>query len=422
MNEAPSNNSIFINSWKLPLLILVLAAVLRLWGTFELNEYIEDEAAHVPSAISLGTYGTTANWNWPHPQLSGLILYGSMQLFGDNPIGWRSSNVLLGTASVALIFLIGRRLYPGSAAPLIATALLAFDPYHIYLSRTTFMEIPVTFFFLLFMYLILEYTENHRATLPLAGIAMGLTMATKAYFAFAIPLVVIYAVYRTHQEGVLTRQVIIDFTTSLLLLPAAVCLLSYFQWFGRGYTLPEFIQMKTDAVWALNKLELGNFINQTLLDASGKPWEWFIKPIFWGHQRLSNSGEGIFLLHSNNPPFRVLVLPSLCVASVYAWKKHVPREILAPVLFFSCYLLVLVVDRPMFDISSIALLPFAYLMVARTVTICAVKINRPDLLYACFLSTALIWGAYMFPLVSARLVPLAPFRPILSMVRYMGNF
>lgn len=422
MNKRLSVENIFIHSWKLALMIMILAAVFRLWGAFDLNEYIEDEAAHVPNAVSLGTYGTTVNWNWPHPQLSGLIMSGTIRIFGDNPVGWRSSNIFFGTASVALIFLIGRLLYPGSAVSLIATALLAFDPYHIYLSRTTFMEIPVTFFFLLYLYLLLEYTENRRPTLTLAGIAMGLTMATKAYFVFAIPLAIFYALYRAHQRGELSRQVAADFSITLLLLPFAVYLLSYFWWFGRGYTFPEFLQMKSDAVWALNMLTIDSFANKALLDASGRPWEWFIKPVFWGHQRMIGSDAGLFLLHTNNPPFRLLVLPSLVIATAHALKRNLPNELLAPMLFGCCYLLVLVVQRPMFDISSIVMIPFAYLALARAVTLLAEKSTRERMIYTCFLTAALIWGMYMFPLVSARLVPLAPFRPILSMVRYMGNF
>lgn len=422
MNETPSKDTSFIDSWKLALFILILAAGFRLWGTFELYEYVEDEAIHVPNAVSLGTYGVTDNWNWHHPQLSGLIMYGTIQLFGDNPAGWRSSNIFFGTASVALIFLIGRLLYPGSAVPLIATALLAFDPYHIYLSRTTFMEIAATFFFLLYLYLLLEYVENKRRTLPLAGVAMGLTMAVKAYFVFAIPLVVLYALYRIHQREELTRAAVFDFIVSLLLLPFAVYLLSYFQWFSRGYTLFEFVQMKMDAIWELKKNNIGSFANQAFLEAGGKPWEWFTKPLFWGHQRVLNNQEGRFLLQSNNPPFRLLVLPALLVASVYALRKNMVRELLTPLLFVSCFLLILLAQRPMFAYSSIALLPFAYLALARTVTLCAIKTHHAKMVYTCFLSATLLWGAYMFPLISARLIPLSPFRPILSLVRYMGNY
>jgi dolichyl-phosphate-mannose-protein mannosyltransferase len=420
MNEIPSTNSPFINSWKLALLVIFLAAVFRMWGTFELNEYIEDEVLHVSDSISVGSYGTTANWGWQHPQLRSLIMYGTIQLFGDNPVGWRISNVFFGIASVALLFLLGSQLYPSSAIPLIAAALLALDPHHIYLSRTTFIEIPVTFFFLLYLYLLLEYVENKRPILPLAGIAMGLTIATKAYFVFAIPVAALYAVYRIHQRGELNPQVVVNIIVSLMFLPCAVCLLSYFPWFGRGHTLIEFVQMKMDAIWGLRGLN--TFVNTAFLEAGGTPVDWFTRPLFWGHQRLINSEEGRFLLQSNNPPFRLLVLPSLVAAVVYAWRKHLTAELLPPMLFGACYLLILLAKRPMFSYSSAVLLPFAYCVLARAVTIFAEKLKRENTVYICFLSATLIWGTYIFPLLSARHVPLVLYRPILAMVGYMGNF
>jgi len=284
------------------------------------------------------------------------------------------------------------------------------------------MEIPATFFFLLYLYLMLEYTEKKRNTLPLAGIAMGLTIAVKAYFVFAIPLVVAYSAYKIQRRSELSRTIIIDFIFSLLLLPVTVYLMLYFQWFSRGYTLNEFFQMKSDAIWELQKNTLASFANKDFVEAGGKPWEWFIKPMFWGHQRLSNIEEGRFLLQCNNPPFRLLALPSLCIATLYAWKKQLIQELLPPLLFCSCYLLILSAQRPMFSYSSTALLPFAYLAISRAATLYAIRINREKLIYSFFISAAVIWGAYMFPLISARLIPVSPFRPILSMVRYMGNF
>jgi len=84
--------------------------------------------------------------------------------------------------------------------------------------------------------------------------------------------------------------------------------------------------------------------------------------------------------------------------------------------------LILSAQRPMFSYSVTVLLPFAYLALGRTVSLFAEKIRREEMLYGCFLAAVVIWGAYMFPLVSARLVPLAPFRPILSMAGFLGDF
>lgn len=420
MNETLRSDPIFAKSWKLALIVLAVAALLRIWGAFELDKHIDDEILHSSTAVSLGAYGTTTEWGWQHPQLSAFIMYGTISLFGDNPVGRRSSNIFFGTASVALLFLIGRLLYPDSAVPLIALSLLALDPHHIYLSRATYVEVPVTFFFLLYLYLLLEYTEHKRQTLPFAGVAMGLTIATKAYFVFSIPLAALYALYKINQRGELTRSSIVDLCFSLTLLPVAIYLLSYFWWFGRGYALTEFVQMKIDSVRAL--ISLTDFDGMEYFAAGGKPWEWFLKPLFWGHKVTMDNTEGIFLIQSNNPPFRLLVLPSLLVIFVYGWKQRSEQDLMIPLLFAGCYALILLAQRPMFSYSVTGMLPFAYLGIARAVSLGALRIKRETLVCSCFLTAVLIWGMYMFPLVSARLVPLAPYRPILSAVRYLGSF
>ena len=195
-------------------LIMVLAFFFRCWGTFDGAVYLPttDEPIHVPNAISIGTYGTTDQLNWQHPPLSSLMLYGAIHLFGNNPVGWRITNVLLGTATVLLVYLIGALIYSAhSPAPLLAAGLMAADPFHAYLSRTTFAEVPATFFFLLFLYFMLAQSEQDRLTLPLAGIAMGLTIACKAYFILAIPLVISYSLWKAYRKAEFSRSLGIDY-------------------------------------------------------------------------------------------------------------------------------------------------------------------------------------------------------------------
>lgn len=409
-------------NWKALALVLILAACFRLWGTFEFSGHIEDEAIHVANAVSLGQYGTTDRLNWQHPHLSGLILACAITLLGDNPHGWRSSNIFFGTASVVLVFLIGALLYPGSAVPILASFLLALDPFHIYFSRITYMEIPASFFFLLYLYLMLEYVENHSPALPFAGIALGLTIATKAYFIFAIPLVCGYALLQLWQQRRLTRSVAIDFIITLFLLPMAVYLLSYFKWFGRGYSLPDFFQMKLDAVYAMQRFNAEGFVNRAFLEAGGQPWEWFLKPLVVGHQILSDGIKGRFLLHINNFPFGLMTIPSMLLISMYALKKRAVQELFVPLLFFSCYLLFLVLQRPIFSYSAVVLLPFAYLSVARAIVLFAQWSGRSKYVYGVLLCSIVVWGFYTFPLVSARLVSLSLYKPILSIAKIVGLF
>lgn len=419
----PDSREMIGGQLKVLVLVLFMAACLRLWGAFENPNYFEDEPLHVPSAISLGTYGTTTSMSWIHPPLSGLILYGTINLFGNTPYGWRSANVFFGTASVLLMYLIGLRLYPGGSIPIIASSLLALDPFHAYFSRTTFMEVPASFFFLLYLYFMVEYSERGRRTLPLAGIALGLTMATKAYFVLAIPLVAGYAFYRAQQDGNRITVLCADFGVTLVLLPAAVLLLSYFQWFGRGYTLPEFVQMNFDAIRTLQSYKAEEFLNRSYIEAGGKPWEWFLKPLIFGAQQLlPDEDKGRFLLEINNPPFRLLVIPSLLAICIHAWKKRAVRELLVPLLFASCYLLFLLVRRPMFSYSALVVLPFAYLAVAHAVELFARWCGRERPVRACFLCAVAAWGLYVFPLISARLVPLCLYRPLLGIAKIVERF
>jgi hypothetical protein len=96
---------------KMLALVLILAAISRIWQAFEFSGTIEDKAIPVPTVSSLGGYGTTDKPNLQHAQLSGYVLYGTITLFGNNPYGWRISNTFFGTLSVALISLLAMLLY-----------------------------------------------------------------------------------------------------------------------------------------------------------------------------------------------------------------------------------------------------------------------------------------------------------------------
>lgn len=406
---------------KIFMVVLVAATVLRFWATFDYRQHFEDEGIHVPSAISMGTYGTTKSLDWTHPQLSGVILYATISVFGDNPYGWRIRNVVFGTVSVLLVYLIAQQLYPLSMVPLLAAALLALDPFHIYFSRTTFMEIQVVFFFLLYLYFMLEYSERGRRTLPLAGVMMGLTMATKAYYAAAFPLVAAFAFYRLWKRGESPRILCADFIVNLLMLPGAVYVFSYFLWFGRGYTFSEFIRMRLDAFVQNQHYTAGIYTYGWYLKAGGAPWEWFLKPFVFGHRIFSDGETGRFLLEINNPLFRLMVLPAVCLSAFCAWQKRSERELLVPALFVACYALILLVNRPMFSYSSLVLLPFAYLALSKAFVSLAQRYNKEKPAAIVLLVCLFISGCYLFPLVAGFSIPTGVYQPVLSLAKIIGD-
>lgn len=404
---------------KVLVCIVALAAILRFWGAFENIQYTGDEYVQVPSAISMFTYGTMEELQWVHPPMSSIILKCTMSLFGNNPVGWRIGNIFFGTATVFLIFLIATQLYHGSVVPILAASLVALDPLHINYSRTTFMEVPTTCFFLIFLYFMLEFSEKRKKTLLYAGVALGVTIATKAYYLFTIPIVILYALFRAYERKELNVALIVDFTVALLILPLCIYFLTFIYWFGRGYTLSDFINLKSDAVWTLKNITIEYFHAKEEILAGGKPWQWFLKPTLFGYRTFADGDNARYLLEINNFPFRMLVLPAMFVATVYAWQKRLWHELLLPVLFVVCYALYLIVSRPVFSSNSIVLLPFAYLVVSKCLVSFARWLGMEKQVYGIFLTVIFVWGLYTFPLVTGRLVPVSLYKPILSVTHVM---
>lgn len=408
-------------SWRIVVILLIVGFVLRVWGAFDITEYTDDEYVQVPSAISLFKYGTVEELQWAHPPLSSIILYGTISLFGDNPYGWRSGNVAFGTASILLIYLIGRRLYANENIAVLAAGLLAFDPFHIDFSRNTFMETPTSCFFMMFLLFMLQYWQKGSKWLLPAGIALGLMISTKAYYLFTFPVVIIYVLYQKYLIRQLPREELVDIVVQLGVLPICIYVFSFSHWFGRGYTLAEFLHMKDDAIWMVKKIDFDYFVAKQTLLAGGRPWQWFLKPILFGFKIFSEGTNARYLLEINNFPFRMLVIPSMCFIGFRAWATRCGHEVFVPVMFLICYSMFLVVNRPVFSSNAVVLLPFAYLMLARSVVLAGQLVKREEALSKSFLCVVILWGFYTYPLVSGKLVPAVLYQPFISMTNLLNG-
>lgn len=161
--------------------LLMLASVLLrlLWIARPDGALIFDEGYYVNAArVIIGIPPAQERYtdkpfgldpNTEHPPLAKLIVAGSMLLFGDNAYGWRIPSVILGTASILLMYGIARRLECGPFMALLAATLLAFDNLVFVHSRIFTLDI----FQLAFMLLGLYCYVSGRPTL--AG--LGFTLA-----------------------------------------------------------------------------------------------------------------------------------------------------------------------------------------------------------------------------------------------------
>lgn len=81
-----------------------------------------------------------------HPPLGKWLIATGIAAFGYNPLGWRAASVLTGTVTVAIVYLLARRILRSTAGASLAAGLLAIDFLHVVHSRVAMLDVFVTLF------------------------------------------------------------------------------------------------------------------------------------------------------------------------------------------------------------------------------------------------------------------------------------
>ncbi|WP_405398753.1 dolichyl-phosphate-mannose--protein mannosyltransferase [Streptomyces microflavus] len=158
------------SGWGGPLLITLVAGLLRFWKLDRPHAVIFDETYYAKDAWALVNQGYEGSWpkdvdklilkdpsSVPiptdpgyvvHPPVGKWIIGFGEQLFGFTPFGWRFMVAVLGTVSVLLLCRIGRRLFRSTFLGCLAGLLLAVDGLHFVMSRTALLDLIVMFFVL----------------------------------------------------------------------------------------------------------------------------------------------------------------------------------------------------------------------------------------------------------------------------------
>jgi dolichyl-phosphate-mannose-protein mannosyltransferase len=245
-------------TWLDTLLITVLTALagaLRFRGISSVRDMVFDE--FYAGDACLYVFGpsaycsTTSEISVAHPPLGKWLIGIGIRLFGFTPGGWRLAPLIAGTLSVAILYLLARRLLGSTLAASIATGLLTFDFLHFVMSRTAMLDIFVLFFglasFLCLVYdrdrddaqvpasrsRLLQHLRERRWLLG-AGLAGGAAIACKwsgVYLLAAVAVVALMYGAASRQEEHRYWRFARDEGALLLiafvLLPAVVYVVSY---------------------------------------------------------------------------------------------------------------------------------------------------------------------------------------------------
>lgn len=101
-----------------------------------------------------------------HPPLYYLLLHFWVDRFGEAPYYVRLLSTLIGTSTIPVIYLIGKRL-SGTLVGLAAAVFLAFSPYHIYFAQETRMYTLLTFNTAVSIYALVWLLTDARAAQPI---------------------------------------------------------------------------------------------------------------------------------------------------------------------------------------------------------------------------------------------------------------
>lgn len=179
-------------TWILGASLFAWALLLRLWRLGSVKELIFDEVYYVRDAYTLTREGVEHEWEKEvskaafesgdinsyldsasyvvHPSVGKWVIgLGEMAFGADNPWGWRISVALVGTLTVALLFLTVKRLLGNTTLGVLAAFLMSIDGVHLVHSRTSLLDLILMAFALLAFHFLLVDRDRFRARISVAG-------------------------------------------------------------------------------------------------------------------------------------------------------------------------------------------------------------------------------------------------------------
>jgi dolichyl-phosphate-mannose--protein O-mannosyl transferase len=169
-----------------------------------------------------------------HPPVGKWLIASGIKLFGDNEFGWRFASAVFGTLLILLFARLVHVLFYSPLLTALAAALMALDGLLLVHSRTALLDLFLTFFTLLGIFL------WHRNRHIWAGIAFGLAIGCKWSAIYFVALIGLLAVYRilVAQDIRKSLKPIAAKFAQYGLLPVFTYTLSWFGWFvsDRGWS------------------------------------------------------------------------------------------------------------------------------------------------------------------------------------------
>ncbi|MGH2752385.1 MAG: phospholipid carrier-dependent glycosyltransferase [Actinomycetota bacterium] len=177
-------------------LITLAGGILRFVGLGDAKGQMFDEIYYARDACLYAgelpsVCGIDSPENYVHPPLGKWLIAAGIKVFGHNEMGWRVASAVAGTITIALLYLLARKVLRSTLGAGIASGLFAIDFLAFVQSRVSMLDVFVPLFGVA-SFLFLAYDRDRLAGGPsrsralrgrgwrlAAGIAAGAATATK---------------------------------------------------------------------------------------------------------------------------------------------------------------------------------------------------------------------------------------------------
>jgi dolichyl-phosphate-mannose-protein mannosyltransferase len=290
-------------SWlsnKLLLVVLVLAATLRLVNVGNPKTYIFDEVYHAFTAreylrgnIDAWEWWTTppkdVAYEWTHPPVAKYGMEAGMVIFGENSFGWRIGSALFGVLSILGLYHLVHSVTKNQQLALIAAFLVSIEGTHIAQSRIAMNDIYMLCFYMWSLYL--AATARWKG----AAVLYGLALATKWSALYGIiPLGYIYLHenWRTHWNlRVILSHLI--FVCRLAFIVLCIYILTFAPFILAGHTWAQWWELHRQMWYYHTHLVATHDYQSTPLQ-----WLFDARPVWYYVDYLENSRANIYA-HGN---------------------------------------------------------------------------------------------------------------------------
>ncbi len=361
------------------LVVVALSAAVRFVNLGEYRTYVFDEHyyAHDAAVIVHGGLGPRRPAPWKpggarslaHPELGTLAIAAGVEALGDGPWGWRVPSAIAGTLLIALVYPLARRLGLAPRWALLALVLAAADTMLMTESRIGVLDPFVALWSAVCIYCALRCAQSARPGrwLLLTGLAGGCAVASKWSGGLALVAaagIVAVAARRARQArpagegaGGAPRRAA-RALACLVVLPLAVYVASYADYFASGHTLGQWFHLQ-------RYMATFNWTVQGTSTMSSRPLTWiFDATPIWYRWALAPRNDVVGLIAIGNP---LLLWGSIAAFVAVAWLAARRRDLsgTAPALLAAClYLPWLATSRQSYIYYLAPAIPFLAILVA----------------------------------------------------------